>query len=53
MLPSDYLKRLRQIEVRARLVSEPLMGGRLTSIFKGRGLDFASPTSLSLSSDLR
>lgn len=41
MLPPDYLKRLRQIEVRARLVSEQLMGGRLTSVFKGRGMDFA------------
>ncbi|HTH49897.1 MAG TPA: DUF58 domain-containing protein, partial [Candidatus Limnocylindria bacterium] len=41
MLPPDYLKRLRQVEVRARLVSEQLMGGRLTSVFKGRGMDFA------------
>ncbi|MBN9690963.1 MAG: DUF58 domain-containing protein [Verrucomicrobia bacterium] len=41
MLPSDYLKRLRQVEVRSRLVSEQLMGGRLTSVFKGRGMDFA------------
>jgi len=41
MLPSDYLQRLRQVEVRARLVSEQLMGGRLVSVFKGRGMDFA------------
>lgn len=41
MLPPDYLKRLRQVEVRSRLVSEQLMGGRLTSVFKGRGMDFA------------
>ncbi len=41
MLPSDYLKRLRQVEVRARVVSEQLMGGRFTSVFKGRGMDFA------------
>jgi len=41
MLPPDYLKRLRQVEVRARLVSEQLMGGRITSVFKGRGMDFA------------
>ncbi len=31
MLPPDYLKRLRQVEVRARIVSEQLMGGRLPS----------------------
>lgn len=41
MLPADYLKRLRQVEVRARLVSEQLMGGRMASVFKGRGMDFA------------
>ena len=41
MLPSDYLKRLRQVEVRARLVSEQLMGGRPVSVFKGLGMDFA------------
>lgn len=41
MLPADYLKRLRQVEVRARVVSEQLMGGRMISVFKGRGMDFA------------
>lgn len=29
------------VELRARLVSEQLMGGRLVSVFKGRGMDFA------------
>ena len=38
MLPPDYLKRLRQVEVRARIVSEQLMGGRMVSVFKGRGM---------------
>ena len=41
MLPNDYIQRLRSVEVRARLVSEQLMGGRLGSVFKGRGMDFA------------
>lgn len=41
MLPPDYLRRLRQIEVRSRLVSEQLMSGQSLSVFKGRGLDFA------------
>ena len=41
MLPFDYLKRLPQMEVRARLLSEQLMGGRPVSVFKGRGMDFA------------
>lgn len=41
MIPAAWLKRLRQVEVRSRLVSEQLLGGRLASIFKGRGMDFA------------
>jgi uncharacterized protein (DUF58 family) len=41
MLPADYVQRLRRVEVRARLVSEQFMGGRLASVFKGRGMDFA------------
>lgn len=41
MLPPDYSRKLRRVEVRARLVSEQLLGGRLGSIFKGRGMDFA------------
>lgn len=41
MLPPDYLHRLRQIELRSRLVSEHLMAGQSLSVFKGRGLDFA------------
>lgn len=41
MLPPDYLKRLRQLEMRSRLVSEQMMSGQSLSVFKGRGLDFA------------
>lgn len=41
MLPTDYVRHLRRVEVNARLVSEQLMGGKLGSIFKGRGMDFA------------
>lgn len=41
MIPADWLRRLRHVEVRARLVSEQLLGGRMASVFKGRGMDFA------------
>jgi uncharacterized protein (DUF58 family) len=41
VIPADWLRRLRHVEVRARLVSEQLLGGRLASVFKGRGMDFA------------
>jgi hypothetical protein len=38
MLPADYIKRLRQVEVRARIVSERLMDGRMICVFRGRGM---------------
>ncbi|MFM7101795.1 MAG: DUF58 domain-containing protein, partial [Verrucomicrobiota bacterium] len=41
MIPAEWLRRLRHVEMRARMVSEQLLGGRLASIFKGRGMDFA------------
>ena len=41
MIPAEWLRRLRRVEVRARVVSQQLMGGRLSSVFKGRGMDFA------------
>ncbi len=41
MIPAAWIKRLRQVELRSRLVSEQLLGGRLSSVFKGRGMDFA------------
>ena len=53
MLPHDYLQRLRQVEVRARVVSEQLMGGRLTSVFKGRGMDFADVREYVAGDDVR
>lgn len=40
MVPLDFLKRLRRVEVRSRLVSQELMAGQCDSIFKGRGMDF-------------
>ena len=40
MVPLDFLKRLRRVEVRSRLVSQELMAGQCDSIFKGRGMEF-------------
>ncbi|MFM8878694.1 MAG: DUF58 domain-containing protein [Verrucomicrobiota bacterium] len=53
MLPTDYIQRLRSVEVRARLVSEQLMGGRLGSVFKGRGMDFADVREYTPGDDVR
>jgi uncharacterized protein (DUF58 family) len=40
MIPKEWLKRIRRIEIKSRLISEQLMGGASGSIFKGRGIDF-------------
>lgn len=40
MTHTDFIQRLRRVEVRARLVSQELMAGQCDSVFKGRGMDF-------------
>src|SRR5512139_4027580 len=40
MIPKDWLKRIRRVEVKSRLISEQMMAGLSGSIFKGRGIDF-------------
>lgn len=40
MIPTDWLKRIRRVEIKSRLVSAQLMAGQAASIFKGRGMDF-------------
>lgn len=53
MLPTDYLKRLRRVEYKARLASEQLVGGRLPSVFRGRGMDFADVREYAPGDDVR
>jgi uncharacterized protein (DUF58 family) len=40
MLPADWLKRIRQVEIRTRRLSRQLLHGNYGSIFQGRGMDF-------------
>jgi uncharacterized protein (DUF58 family) len=40
MIPKEWLKRIRRVEIKSRLISEQLMAGASGSIFKGRGIDF-------------
>jgi uncharacterized protein (DUF58 family) len=40
MIPKEWLKRIRRVEIKSRLISEQLMAGASASIFKGRGIDF-------------
>ena len=47
------VKRLRHVEVRARLVSQELMAGQCDSIFKGRGMDFVDVREYTPGDDVR
>lgn len=40
MIPKDWLKKIRQIELRTVRLVEDLMAGQYHSVFKGRGMDF-------------
>ncbi len=40
MIPREYLKKIRQIEVRTNKLAQDLLAGAYHSVFKGRGMDF-------------
>jgi uncharacterized protein (DUF58 family) len=40
MIPREWLKKIRQIEIRTVRLVEDLMAGQYHSVFKGRGMDF-------------
>jgi uncharacterized protein (DUF58 family) len=40
MIPKEWLKKIRQIEMRTVRLVENLMAGQYHSVFKGRGMDF-------------
>ena len=41
MIPSDILRKVRQIDLRTRLLVRDVFGGEYHSVFKGRGMEFA------------
>jgi len=51
--PSDFITRLRHVEVRSRIVSQELMAGQSDSIFKGRGMEFVDVREYSPGDDVR
>lgn len=53
MIPKDWLKRIRRVEIKSRLISEQLMAGLSGSIFKGRGIDFEDVREYSPGDDVR
>ncbi len=40
MIPREYLKKIRKIEIRTHQMAQDLLSGAYHSVFKGRGMDF-------------
>jgi len=40
MIPREYLKKIRQIEIRTNKLAQDLLAGTYHSVFRGRGMDF-------------
>lgn len=40
MIPKEWLRKIRRIEMRTTMLVESLMAGQYRSVFKGRGMDF-------------
>ena len=40
MIPKEWLRKIRRLELRTTLLVETLMAGQYRSAFKGRGMDF-------------
>ncbi|MGF1449880.1 MAG: DUF58 domain-containing protein [Opitutales bacterium] len=53
MLPRDWLKRIRQVEIRTRRLSQQLLHGNYGSIFQGRGMDFEDVRPYAAGDDVR
>jgi uncharacterized protein (DUF58 family) len=53
MIPADYLKRIRRVEIRTRRTAEEFLAGAYRSIFKGRGIDFEDVRGYAAGDDVR
>src|SRR5512137_1789720 len=53
MIPKDFLRKIRQIEIRAFRLVEDLMAGQYHSVFKGRGMDFDEVREYQVGDDVR
>jgi len=42
MIEREYLRKIRQVEIRTRRLAEEYLAGAYRSVFKGRGMDFES-----------
>jgi len=53
MIPRDYLKKIRQIEIRTSRLAQDLLTGAYHSAFKGRGMDFEEVREYQIGDDVR
>ena len=53
MIPREYLKKIRQIEIRTNKLAQDLFAGAYHSIFKGRGMDFEEVREYQAGDDVR
>jgi uncharacterized protein (DUF58 family) len=53
MIPQDYLKHIRRVEIRTWRLAEEYMAGAYRSVFKGRGLDFETVRAYMPGDDVR
>ncbi len=53
MIPREYLKKIRQIEIRTNKLAQDLLAGAYHSVFKGRGMDFDEVREYQAGDDVR
>ncbi len=53
MIPREYLKKIRQIEIRTSRLAQDLLTGAYHSAFKGRGMDFEEVREYQIGDDVR
>lgn len=53
MIPREYLKKIRRIEIRTNRMAENLLAGAYHSVFKGRGMDFEEVREYQPGDDIR
>lgn len=53
MIPADFLRRIRQIEIRTSRLAQDLLTGAYHSAFKGRGMDFDEVREYQIGDDVR
>ncbi|MBN8708595.1 MAG: hypothetical protein BGO12_18525 [Verrucomicrobia bacterium 61-8] len=53
MIPREYLKKIRRIEIRTNRMAQNLLAGAYHSVFKGRGMDFEEVREYQPGDDIR